>query len=80
MTKDRILELTEDFNTKIYFLDPMLDKAIIGLSSENKVVYSFDKMVEIFSKKMTEEEAIEHIDINIIGTINENSPIIVYEE
>ena len=48
------------------------DEAIIGycydmVASEDRVIYSFDKCVDILKRDMNEEEAIEYMEFNVIG-------------
>ena len=60
------------------------ETAIIGVDTEGRVVYSFEKMVKylIDNEKMTEEEAIEWIEYNTIRALpymGNKAPIIVKE-
>lgn len=60
------------------------ETAIIGVDTEGRVVYSFEKMVKylIDNEKMTEEEAIEWIEYNTIRALpymGDKAPIIVKE-
>jgi hypothetical protein len=41
------------------------DDAIIGVSSDIRIVYSLDKIIEILQKDMTEDEAVEFFYFNI---------------
>lgn len=43
------------------------DDAIIGLSSDLRMVYSLDKIIEILMDDMDEDDAIEHFSIQIEG-------------
>ena len=48
------------------------DEAIIGycydmVASEDRVIYSFNKCVDILKRDMNEEEAIEYMEFNVIG-------------
>lgn len=47
------------------------DEAIIGVSTEGEVIYSFDKMIELLHDKydMSWEEAIEDIDYNTVRSL-----------
>lgn len=62
-----------------------LDLAIIGVAEgigiEPCVAYSFEKSVLLLMQQgMTEEEAIEHIDVNLIGAyVGGNTPIVIHE-
>lgn len=71
-------------NDKLYKFDG-LDEAIVGLGTqangEMLIVYSYEKMLDIFmADGMTEEEAEEHIDFNVAGlNIGESTPFIMHE-
>jgi hypothetical protein len=45
-----------------------LDEAVVGYDHRGLLVYSYEKMLDIFMLDMTEEEAVEWIDYNVIGT------------
>ena len=47
-----------------------LDEAVIGVDHEGKLCYLHSKMVDIFMSRdgMTDIEAMEWIDFNVIGT------------
>lgn len=45
-----------------------LDDAIAGESDCGKIIYDYKKMVSIYKKQgMSEDEAIEYIDYNVMG-------------
>ena len=47
-----------------------LDEAILGSCHRGFLVYDYDTMVSIFEEMgMSEEEAVEWIDYNVIGTM-----------
>lgn len=53
------------------------DEAIIGYDNRRFIVYSYDKLLEVFKKQgMTEEEAIEWIDYNVLGIMPQHYTII----
>ena len=56
--------------------------AIIGITDDARLVYDYDKIIHILSSrdKMTNDEAIEYADFNIVGfkLDNPRCPIIVY--
>lgn len=60
------------------------EKAIIGLDTTGdvfRVIYDIDKIVEILMEdnEMTEEDALEHLDYNILGGwVGEGTPIYAY--
>ena len=51
--------------------------AIIGIDSNSmKLIYSVSKCIEILSKDMDEEEAVEYFDFNVRGSyVGEKTPI-----
>lgn len=66
----------------VVFKNPSYESAIIGVSESDRVVYSYDKMVEYLCSNddMSEEEANDFINYNTIRALPymENSPIIVF--
>lgn len=68
----------------VIFTNPSYDNSIIGLDTDQRVVYSFDKMIKELVKEegMTETEAIEFIEYNTIRTLpyidEKVRPIIIY--
>lgn len=78
MTRDEIAE----FNEELLMLDPSyFDKAIVGVVTNIKtqaVCYDVSKIIKILMKedKMTEEEAREFFDFNILGSwVGEYTPV-----
>lgn len=74
-----------DAEDTTFFVDPDYISAVIGISTDDRVVYSYEKMVEFLvnSDGMAYEDAEEFIEYNTIRTIpymGKNSPIIVKEE
>jgi hypothetical protein len=61
------------------------DEAIIGycydmVASEDRVIYSFDKCVDILKRDMNEEEAIEYMEFNVIGAyMGKKTPLFMQE-
>ena len=54
------------------------DDAIIGVSSDIRIVYSLDKMIEILMEHMNEDDAIEYFYFNIEGAyLGDKMPIYV---
>jgi len=76
-------EMIEEHNPDALILEPKeLDKAIIGISYEGKVIYSYIKLVDLFMTLNTwsSEDAEEWISYNINGSyIGEYTPIIMYD-
>ena len=68
----------------VFFTNPDFIHAIIGVSNDGRLVYSYSKMVEclMHSEKMSDEEAIEFLDYNTLRAIpymGEKAPIILYK-
>ena len=66
-----------------FFTNPEYATAIIGLSGDDRVIYSYDDMVKYLMETdgMEYDEAMEFIDYNTIRTIpytGEKAPIICY--
>ena len=73
-------ELPED---AIVFDNMSYDGSIVGVTTEGRVVYSYDKMVEelMQDEEWSYEDAAEWIDYNTIRALpymGENGPIIMY--
>lgn len=57
------------FDDAVYFPD-FGDECVIGVSSDNRVVYSFDKMVEyLVNDGMSDIDAIDWIEYNTLRSI-----------
>lgn len=67
----------------IVFENPDYDSAIIGVSHDDRVVYSYARMIEhlVLNDEMDPEEAAEFIDYNTLGALPgiENGPIVVHD-
>ena len=57
------------------------DDAIIGIDDNSmRLIYSVNKCIEILSKDMDEEEAVEYFDFNVRGSyVGEKTPIWCYD-
>lgn len=67
----------------VFFTNPDFLEAIIGMSDDGRLVYSYSRMVEslMLKEKMSYEDAVEFIDYNTVRSIpymGTNAPIIVY--
>ena len=63
--------------------NPSYQQAIIGISDQGRLIYSYDKMIDCLrlSNSMSADEAVEFIDFNTIRTLpnlGDKSPIIMY--
>ena len=82
MNRDVLVDMGHEDVT--VFRNPDYDEAIIGIATDNRVVYSYSKMVESLmaeSEDMSYEEASEFIDYNTIRALPyiENAPVIMYD-
>jgi len=76
--KRNIREELEEINPEMILLDG-LDDCIIGVSSKDCAIYSYDRLVRHFNKDMSYEEAIEYVEFNIVGAyMGEYTPVIMY--
>jgi hypothetical protein len=57
------------------------DEAVIGIDErEMRLVYSVRKCIEILTRDMSEEDAIEHFNYNVSGAyVGEKTPIWCYD-
>lgn len=87
-TDEEIKEYIEEngSNLSIYFTNPNYASAIIGISTDGNIVYSYEKMVDylIATDDMTYEDAVDWIDYDVIRSIPYIQkmgivPIIIYE-
>lgn len=81
--KDLLNEL--GYEETVVFENPSYLKAIIGISDDGALCYSYNKMVQCLMEedKMEQEEAMEFIDYNTIRALPYTSsmgvrPIVVY--
>ena len=59
-------------------------KAIIGVTTDERIVYSYERITECLMETddISEEDAIEYVDYNVVGSLNPNiveSFIIIHE-
>lgn len=77
--KQKVLD--NGFEDVILYSDPDYADAFVGITQDNRAVYSFDKMVEHLVKKdnMTKTEALEFIGYNTLGAyVSDLQPIVVF--
>jgi len=85
MKRTDLTEYLESLGKDTIMLEPSyLDNAIIGITDEGQLIYSYEKLIDCFSKNedMTYEEAIEWVDYNTIRALpyfGEKRPLISYE-
>ena len=75
--------LDEGYEDVKYLVNYSYDDALIGVTTDNRAVYDYDKMVEWLMKVegMDSLEAMEWIDYNTIRALpymGEDAPIIMY--
>lgn len=77
--------INEMYGDDIYVFDnPSYDSAIIGITSDDRVVYDYDLMVEELAEtdNISYEEAMEFIDYNTVRALSyfsyENKPVIIF--
>ena len=70
-------ELPED---AIVFDNMSYDGSIVGVTTDGRVVYDYDKMIEelMEDEGWSYEEAIDWIDYNTVPCTGKNAPIIMY--
>lgn len=71
------------YENVVIFKNPNYDTALIGVSEDNRAVYSYDKMVEYLMEYegMSEDDACDFICSDTIRSLPyvEGAPIVVYE-
>ena len=83
-----IVNKVSESNADAIVLEPRstMNCAIVGFDSHNRIIYSYEKIIEMFMHfdKMSEEEAREHFDYNVLGTFdgmdNPNKPIFMFDQ
>ena len=78
----------EESKDIVLFENPSFSDAVIGISVDQKLIYSYDKMIECLMRddNMSYEEATEFIDYNTIRSLpystsltgSTKTPIIMY--
>lgn len=79
---ERLKETIAEHNPEALLADGF-DNAILGYSTELRVVYSVDQIMETLVERdgMTPDEAIEYFEYNIsCAYVGEYTPIYMYEE
>ena len=79
--EERLLE--NGYEGVKYLTNFSYDDALIGVTSDNRAVYDYNKMVEWLMEKegFSEEDAMEWIDYNTLGALpcfGDDGPIIMY--
>lgn len=78
-TKTERLLLEAGYEGTIFFTNPSYEDAFLGISSDDRAIYDYEKIIEslVNHEDMTEDEAREFIDYNATFYI-EGGPIILY--
>lgn len=76
--------LDNGYDGIVVFKNDSYDDALIGVSHDNRAIYSFEKMVDWLCKRdgITREEAVEWIEYNTIRAIpyfGDRAPIVMYD-
>ena len=70
------------YDEVVIFENPSYDGALLGVSTDGRAVYDYDRMVQslMTSEDMTEEEAADFISYNTIRSLDyvEGAPVVVY--
>ena len=63
--------IAEEHEEAVVFNSPSYDNAIVGLSTEGRVIYDYDLMVKELTDNtaLTEDEAIQYLEYNTIRTL-----------
>lgn len=84
ISREELKDLEDSWGEPLTLWEPdYLNEVIIGVTSDQKVVYSYNALVDLFMKHedISENEAIDHIDVNLINVyIGEKTPIIMDTE
>jgi len=76
-TLERIIEQYPD---EEFLIADGFDEAIVGVNALTlQIIYNIDKIIDILiSEGMTEEEAREHFEFNVLGAyVGEQTPIFI---
>ena len=76
-TLERIIEQYPD---EEFLIADGFDEAIVGVNALTlQIIYNIDKIIDILiSEGMTEEEAIEYFEFNVLGAyVGEQTPIFI---
>lgn len=84
MTLDELRQVVEDlgYEDVRLFSEPDFADAFIGMSSDNRAVYSYPKMLGcLINRGMDEEEAVEFIEFNTLRALPyyNDSPVVVFD-
>lgn len=76
-------DLIESLEGAKYFTDPDYTEAIVGYTHDDRLVYSYSRMVMLLMKRdgMSLDDARDFVDYNTIRSLSyeENAPIVLFE-
>ena len=79
---DREKLIERGYEDLVVFENPSFDKAIVGVSYDDRVIYDYDLMIEAAMEEegWTAEDAIDWIEFNTLRSLGyvEGSPIVIY--
>lgn len=83
LAPNRQLLVDLGYEEAVIFDNPDYDAAIIGISSDDKVIYDYDLMIEclMLDEGMSMEDAIDFIDYNTFRALpysGSDGPIVMY--
>ena len=69
------------YDEVIYLSDDRFLPALVGVTTDNRAVYDYGKIIEILRTefRLSEQDAVEHADYNFSGVMGEGFPIYTYE-
>ena len=75
--KEKLLD--DGYEENVILFDDFAD-AFIGITYDNRAVYSYEKMIDCLVKDGdTEEDAMEYIEFNCCNCLGEGMPIVIFE-
>lgn len=85
---DEVIERIAENNEEAIVLEPRstFNRAIIGSDTDDRVVYSVDKIIRALMEDndIDETDALEHFEYNTLGTFrgmqDNNKPLFIYED
>ena len=74
-------EIIERFDDVVFKKLDGFDEALLGVSNDGmRLIYSVSKCLDILCKRMSELDALEYFDFNIVNAyVGENTPIFCYD-
>jgi len=75
-------QIVEHFEEEEFLKADGFDEAIIGVDTNSfRLIYSYSRSIEILTRDMSEEEAIEYFEFNVINAyVGEKTPIWCFDK